>query len=80
MNVIRIGKQKKQPRPYLTAVEKKDLKRRIETGAITIFRLGTCANKGCKSDVPKSVDFCSRECHEAVHGKDEPDATPDENQ
>jgi hypothetical protein len=66
-------------RPYLDVHQLKKLKRELEAGAFSRFRIELCTAKDCKNPIPKedSVEgqpktrFCSLKCYETIHGEAE---------
>lgn len=58
---------KPSSKPYCTAGELSMFKREREGGAASFFRTSHCGT--CKQEVPKSKDFCSRDCWEKSKDK-----------
>jgi hypothetical protein len=59
-------KRKVKPElPYMSKAESLILKKEIEQGRMTIFRLGTCHN--CENDIIKNKNFCSEKCYEEYY-------------
>lgn len=61
--------------PYLTGPEKTEFQRLLTSGALTIFKLATCAE--CGSQVPKIENdtglvkrYCDKKCWEKNRGNE----------
>lgn len=50
-------------KPYLTKHEQGIVRKQIEDGQLTIFRLKKCGAEACDNDVPPGKTYCSPECY-----------------
>lgn len=72
MALIDIGGVKFRPDlPYLTRTEKRLFDRLISAGKFSFFKQGYC--KDCRSVVPVSKKYCSKDCYMRANGIDEDD-------
>lgn len=58
-------------RDYMSPGERTLFKEMRESGSITMFQMGACAE--CGADVPKVKKYCSYKCKEKANGTGEMD-------